>query len=218
MEIVEAATVQEALQILETWQPQALVLDLLLPRQEGDELNLHEAHGFEIARQIKAQAPQTGLVLYSNYPTFRPEALELLAQGYGGVAYLFKGSTAPRDLCEAIRQVVAGQIIFDPQISQGAKLRTNARLHPPSLGEQERTLVEYAATQLGTLTPREREILAEVATSKTNAGIALALHITPNAVQTHLRNIYAKLGLNEVSEAFDRRALLAKTYYFTHLT
>ena len=128
------------------------------------------------------------------------------------MVYLFKGESPAGELRNAIQQALEGRLVFDPQTSRTSARRPNDTSR--SLTEQEREKVEYAVSQMGQLTEREWEIVERVAAARTNAGIARELHIAPSSVQTHLSNIYAKVGLGETAEGalLHKRALLIKAY------
>ncbi len=95
----------------------------------------------------------------------------------------------PEATLAAIRQFAAGQLVF-PQAAR-------------------RWLLQNQQRDPNQLTPREQEMLALVAEGKSNTAIARELHLTENTVKFHLRNIYAKLGVTNRTEAaarFHKRA------------
>lgn len=212
MEVREASNTADALGCVGDWEPQVVVLDIVIPAHAGEKVNLHQGEGVRVAQFIKEGYPEIGIVLLSNHPYYRPEFLELAGQGYGGLAYLFKGEGRADELREAILQVKEGGVLLDPQISHAGERRQDAV--GVSLSELERSKAEYALSQMEYLTGREWEVLGQVAQSRTNAGIAKELFIAPITVQTHLSNIYSKLGLGEGEELalLDKRALLGKIY------
>ena len=67
---------------------------------------------------------------------------------------------------------------------------------------------------LAELTPREREILALMAEGRSNQGICRALWLSPKTVETHIRNVFAKLGITAAAE--DNRRVLAVLTYLRH--
>lgn len=212
MEVKEASNTADALQLVEAWAPQAVVLDIVVPPRPGEKVDIHHGDGIRAARLIKRHDPSIGIVLLSSHPYYRPEVLELAGQGYGGLAYLFKGESPADELRNAIQHALEGRLVLDPQVSQGAIRRPDGVEH--SLTEREREKIEYAVSQMGELTEREWDIVKLVAASRTNAGIAKELGIAPSSVQTHLSHIYSKVGLGESKEKalLDKRALLTKVY------
>jgi DNA-binding NarL/FixJ family response regulator len=200
------------MRLVQEWKPNAVVLDIVIPPRHGEKVNLHHGDGIRAAQLIKVHDPDIGIVLLSNHPYYRPEVLDLAGQGYGGLVYLFKGESPAHELRNAIQQALEGRLVFDPQVSRTGAPRPNGTSR--SLTKQEREKVEYSVSQMDELTEREWEIVEQVAAARTNAGIAKELHIAPSSVQTHLSNVYAKVGLGEGDDLglLDKRALLAKAY------
>jgi DNA-binding NarL/FixJ family response regulator len=145
-----------------------------------------------VAAQLRETHPQIGVVILSQYadPSL---ALELFESGSEGRAYLLKERVGDRDeLVEAIRAVADGRSVIDPKIIDGL------------IAERARS----SASTLDELTAREREVLAEVATGKSNAAIAALLFLTKRAVEKHINAIFMKLNLRE-SEDTSRRVTAA---------
>ncbi len=212
MVVREASNTADAMQLVIEWKPDVVVLDIVIPPRQGEKVSLHHGDGIRAAQLIKARDPEIGIVLLSSHPYYRPEVLDLASRGYGGLVYLFKGEGPADELKHAIQQAIEGRLVFDPQVSRSGAHRPNDVSR--SLTDRERAKVEYIVKQLGNLTGREWEIVERVAAARTNAGIATELHIAPSSVQTHLTNIYSKVGLGESEEGavLDKRALLAKSY------
>ena len=121
-----------------------------------------------------------GVVVLSQYadPAY---ALALLEGGSEGRAYLLKERVSEVDeLLAAIREVAAGRLGDRPQGRRGAGVDQAAR-----------------ESDVDRLTPREREILGEMAQGKSNAAIAAALVLSTRAVEKHTNSIFSKLGLTE---------------------
>jgi len=213
MAVAEASNTADALRLVSEWEPDVVVLDIVIPPRPGERVNLHHGDGIRAARLIKSENSEIGIVLLSSHPYYQPEVLDLAHQGYGGLIYLFKGESPADELKTAIYQAREGRLVFDPQVSRSGGRRPDDTSR--SLTEQERAIVEYAADQMVELTDREWDIVERVSASRTNAGIAQELHIAPSSVQTHLSNIYSKVGLRESEEGalLDKRALLGKAYH-----
>jgi DNA-binding NarL/FixJ family response regulator len=212
MAVSEASNTADAMRLVKEWQPQVVVLDIVIPARPGERVNMHHGDGIRAAELIKEHDAEIGIVLLSSHPYYQPEVLELARQGHGGLIYLFKGESRPDELKDAIYHALEGRLVFDPQVSRTGGRRPSDTSR--TLTDRERDTVEYAATQMAHLTDREWDIVERVAASRTNAGIAQELHIAPSSVQTHLSNIYGKVGLGESEEGalLDKRALLAKAY------
>lgn len=151
--------------------PDVVVTDIRMPPDFSDE-------GIQAATRLRAEAPDTGVVVLSQYA--QPEyALKLLEHGSRRRAYLLKERVAePDQLAEAVREVAAGGSVVDPQVVE--QLVAGAR---------------GVADPMETLTPRERDVLAQIAQGKSNAGVAAALYLTERAVEKHINSLFAKLGL-----------------------
>jgi DNA-binding NarL/FixJ family response regulator len=165
-------TLSELLDAVETSGPDVVVTDIKMPPTHSDE-------GIRAADQIQAAHPDVGIVVLSQYAA--PDyALALFDRGSAGRAYLLKERVADIDeLLRAIRAVAAGGSAIDPKVVDVLiEARTRALDSP-----------------LGALTRREREILAEMATGKSNAAIAESLVLTERAVEKHTNAIFSKLGL-----------------------
>ena len=154
--------------------PDVVVTDIRMPPTGTDE-------GIRAAAEIRARRPETGVVVLSQYAE-PPYALALLADGSAGRAYLLKERVAGVDeLAEAIISVASGGSVIDPAVVE-VLVAANARQRP---------------TELDRLTPREREILGEMAQGKSNAAIAATLILSERAVEKHSNSIFSKLGLSE---------------------
>jgi DNA-binding NarL/FixJ family response regulator len=120
--------------------------------------------------------------------------MELFEHGSASRAYLLKERVGSVDeLARAIRTVAAGGSVIDPLV----------------VDELVRARSQHRHSGLAQLTPREVEILAEMAQGKSNAAIAVALSVSERAVEKHTNSIFAKLGLSEEKDVNRRvRAVL----------
>jgi len=169
-----AADLPELLALIERVDPDVVVTDIRMPPTGTDE-------GIRLASRLRSERPHVGVVVLSQYaePAY---ALALLAEGSSGRAYLLKERVAGvDDLVHAIREVAQGGSVIDPAVVE--------------------TLVSASArrrrSDLDRLTPRETEILAEMAQGKSNAGIGASLVLSERAVEKHTNSIFSKLGLTE---------------------
>lgn len=153
--------------------PDVVITDIRMPPTGTDE-------GIQIAAHLRVTHPGMGVVVLSQYadPAY---ALALLDGGSEGRAYLLKERVSEvDDLLAAIREVAAGGSVIDSKVVEA--LVSTKR---PQTSEVDR------------LTPREREILAEMAQGKSNAAIAASLVLSTRAVEKHTNSIFSKLGLSE---------------------
>ena len=175
IELVGTAVDRPTLEaLIEAESPDLVVTDIRMPPTGTDE-------GIQIAAALRATRPEVGVVVLSQYadPAY---ALALLDGGSEGRAYLLKERVSEvDDLLAAIREVAAGGSVIDSEGGRGARVHQAAR---------------HRAT-LDRLTPREREILGEMAQGKSNAAIAATLVLSTRAVEKHTNSIFSKLGLSE---------------------
>ncbi len=183
-----ASDLPELLALVGAQRPDVVVTDIRMPPTGSDE-------GIRAAAWIHQHHPRTGVVVLSQYaaPAY---AIALLEHGSAGRAYLLKERIASVDeLARAIRAVAAGGSVIDPQVVDELVRARSSERQPG----------------LSALTPRETEILAEMAQGKSNAAIAAALYVTERAVEKHTNSIFAKLGLSEEKDV-NRRVKAVLVY------
>jgi DNA-binding NarL/FixJ family response regulator len=172
------------LRTIEDVHPHVVVSDIRMPPTKSDE-------GIQVAVRLRQLHPEIGVVILSHYsdPSY---ALKLLETGSDGRAYLLKERVRDRSqLVAAIESVAAGGSVIDPKVVEGL---VHAETPPPSLAK---------------LTPREQQVLAEIAQGKSNTAIAKSLVLTTRAVEKHINSIFFKLGLAEAEGVSKRvRAVL----------
>jgi DNA-binding NarL/FixJ family response regulator len=161
--------------------PDVVVTDIRMPPTGTDE-------GIRAANELRGRYPDMGVVVLSQYsePAY---ALQFLESGSKGRAYLLKERISDiGQLASAIREVARGGSVIDPEVVD--KLVT-AR----SKG---------ARSPLRALTPREVEVLGEMAQGKNNAAVAASLVLSERAVEKHINSIFFKLGLTEEPDVHRR--------------
>jgi DNA-binding NarL/FixJ family response regulator len=137
--------------------------------------------GIQAATWLREHEPGVGVVVLSQY-TGSAYAMALLEHGSAGRAYLLKERVGSVDeLARAIRVVAQGGSVIDPAVVDEL-VQSRSQRHQPGMSA---------------LTPRESDILAEMAQGKSNAAIATALRVSERAVEKHTNSIFAKLGLSE---------------------
>ena len=168
--------------------PQVVITDIRMPPSRTDE-------GIQIATELRETDREIGVIVLSQYaePAY---ALSLFEHGTGRRAYLLKERIRDRaELIDAIRTVANGGAVIDPLIVD-VLIQARSRV---------------ADSRLSELTPRERELLAEIAAGKSNAAIASSLFLTKRGVEKHVNSILSKLGLPE-SEDVSRRVMATLIY------
>jgi DNA-binding NarL/FixJ family response regulator len=182
MEVVAShADLESLAAAVDSEQPDVLVTDIRMPPSHTDE-------GIALANRLRETHPQLGVVVISQFsdPGY---VLALLEAGSDRRAYLLKERVHDRgQLIAAIRAVAGGASMIDPKVVEelvGARARAQ---HSP----------------LGQLTPREHEVLAEIAQGKSNTAIAESLVLTKRAVEKHINSIFLKLGLADAEDVSKR--------------
>ncbi|MFN2615098.1 MAG: response regulator [Actinomycetota bacterium] len=182
VEVCDAVADLDALkEAVEKHAPHVVLTDIRMPPTNTDE-------GIRASEWLREQHPDVGVVVLSQYaePGY---ALSLLEKGAARRAYLLKERIADiEDLLNAIREVARGSSVIDPKV---VEVLVAAR----SRGDD---------SPLARLTPRENEILSEMAQGKNNAAIAAALFLTDRAVEKHINSIFSKLALSEEKEVHRR--------------
>nr|WP_240746713.1 response regulator transcription factor [Cryptosporangium phraense] len=149
-----------------THRPDVSVVDVRMPPSHTDE-------GLRAALSARAQVPGSPVLVLSQYVE-AAYAKDLLADGKDAIGYLLKDRVAKvAEFLDAVRRVAAGGTVLDPQVV-AQLLHTNP---------------------LDALTGRERELLGLMAEGHSNTAIAGRLVLSASAVEKHIGNIFAKLGL-----------------------
>lgn len=171
--------------------PDVLVTDIRMPPTSTDE-------GIRASEQLRETHPEIGVVVLSQYA--EPDyALALLEKGASRRGYLLKERVSDvEQLHAAIRDVHAGGSVIDPKV---VEILIAAR-------------TKVSDSPVARLTPRETEILSEMAQGKNNAGIAAALVLTERAVEKHINSIFSKLTLSEEPDV--HRRVKAVLLYLSH--
>jgi DNA-binding NarL/FixJ family response regulator len=175
------------LALVERDRPDVVILDIRMPPTHTDE-------GLRLAGTVQAlDGPRVGVLLLSQYVE-AAYAFQLIESEAGGVGYLLKDRLNDvGELADAIRRVARGGSAIDPSLV--AQLLRRQRQRNP----------------LDELTDRERELLGLMAEGQSNQGIADRLVISLKTVETHVANIFSKLGLEPAPDGH-RRVLAVLTY------
>jgi DNA-binding NarL/FixJ family response regulator len=161
--------------------PELVVVDIRMPPT-------HTAEGLEAARQIRRDRPETGILVLSAHVEV-DHAMELLAGGQG-VGYLLKSRvTDVEEFIDTLQRIARGGSVVDPALVA------------------ELVAARHRDDPLAELSAREREVLAQMAEGRSNAGIAKRLWVTEGTVEKHVRSILTKLTLPETAD--DHRRVLA---------
>src|SRR4051794_17589664 len=166
--------------------PDVALIDIRMPPTYTDE-------GLVAAERIRAGFPGVGVLVLSQHLDAR-YALRVAEASPARTGYLLKDRvTDPRVLFEALERISAGGCVIDEAVAEGLVTRASA------------------LARIDELTAREREVLALVAEGRSNRAIAERLVVTPKTVETHIGQIFLKLGLRDV-EGEDRRVAAVLAY------
>jgi DNA-binding NarL/FixJ family response regulator len=174
-------TYDELIATVEAEEPDVVITDIRMPPTGTDE-------GIQAALALRDSHPGTGVVVLSQYvdPAY---ALALLERGSEGRAYLLKERVSDAgQIVHAVEEVARGGSVIDPMVVE-------------ALVNQRASKKESA---LERLTPREREVLEQMAQGRNNAGIAQALFLSERAVEKHINSLFSKLGLSEEPDVHRR--------------
>ncbi|HJQ89718.1 MAG TPA: response regulator transcription factor [Propionibacteriaceae bacterium] len=175
IELVTAVADAEALiRAVVQHRPDAVLTDIRMPPT-------HTVEGIDAAKRIRAEYPDIGVVVLSQFAD-DDYAFELLENGVGGLGYLLKERVTDREeLIRALQEVSRGGSALDPKVLLARKSH------------------EEPSALLG-LSDREREVLQQMATGRNNHTIAKTLYMSDRAVEKHIGSIFSKLGLVEERE------------------
>jgi two-component system, NarL family, response regulator DevR len=173
--VAEAGTVEEALAQARLHQPDIVIMDVRLP----------DGSGVEACREIRAELPDTRVVMLTSFPDDEAVLSAIVA---GAAGYLLKQIRA-RDLIAGLEAVGRGESLLDPAVTE----RVLARVRQIASGE--------IHDELAGLTPQERKILMLVAEGKTNKIIADEIFLSDKTVKNYVSSILAKLNLERRAQA-----------------
>jgi two-component system, NarL family, response regulator LiaR len=161
-----------AVEMAQKLQPDVIVMDIGLPRQDG----------IAATQQIKALLPDVRVVMLTSHTT---ETEVVAALSSGADAYCIKGTNVDR-LIAAIAAAREGATYLDPQIAR----RVIEHLKLPTSGPP-----------VGQLSQRELDVLKLIVEGYSNQEIATALYLSPNTIKTHIRGIMNKLAVDDRVQA-----------------
>jgi NarL family two-component system response regulator LiaR len=173
LEVVgEAGDGEAAVRVAEQLRPDVVLMDLVMPRQDG----------VAAMRELRRRLPGTRVIVLTS---FTEDQRLLPAIQAGAAGYLLK-SVQPAELARAVRAAHAGEVLIDPSVA--ARL-VEAIAQPAGQPPPER------------LTPREREVLALIGKGLSNKRIAIELGLSEKTIKTHVSHLLAKLGVQDRTQA-----------------
>ena len=177
--VAQAADAEDLMRKARAHKPDVVVTDVQMPPDHTDD-------GLRAAVQIRKELPDTAVLVLSQYLE-ESYALALVGDDAAGVGYLLKDRVGDvATFLESVRRVAAGGSALDPRVV--ASMLGRRRKDDP----------------LDRLSPRERDVLEQMAQGLSNQGIGQALHVTPAAVEKHVTQIFSKLELGDAPTAHRR--------------
>jgi DNA-binding NarL/FixJ family response regulator len=184
--VAEVGEAEGLLSAVAGLRPDVAIVDIKMPPTHTDE-------GLQAAMLIRQRHPETAVLMLSSYLDVR-YASALLEATPASCGYLLKERVAhPAVLGDALRRVAAGECVLDPAVV--TQLLNRSRVKGP----------------LDDLSEREREILGLMAEGLSNSRICALLHLSQRTVESHVRNIFTRLGLAESPDS-SRRVLAVLAY------
>jgi two-component system, NarL family, response regulator LiaR len=170
----EAATGEEAIQLVEKLTPDVVLMDMILPGMGG----------VEATRQIKAISSRTNVVVLTSY---HDDELIFPALRAGATGYILK-DTRMANVADALRKAAQGEVTLHPYVATRLiqEVQSDKASRPDPFAE---------------LTEREMDVLKLIANGLSNADIADQLIISENTVKSHVSNILSKLHLEDRTQA-----------------
>ena len=173
--VAEAGTAAEAVEMARKFEPDLVVMDVRLP----------DGSGIEACREIRAEFPNTRVVILTSYPDEEAVLSAIIA---GASGYLLKQIRA-RDLVSALESVGRGESLLDPAVTEKV------------LDRVRRIATGTYTDEMAQLTQQEQKILLLVAEGKTNKEIASEVFLSDKTVKNYVSSILSKLNLERRAQA-----------------
>ena len=173
--VAEAGSVAESIEMARRFKPDLVIMDVRLP----------DGSGIEACREIRAELPETRVVILTSYPDEEAVFSAIVA---GASGYLLK-QVRGRDLVAALEAVGRGESLLDPAVTEKVLERVR------------RIASGNASDELAQLTSQEQKILLLVAEGKTNKEIAADVFLADKTVKNYVSSILSKLNLQRRAQA-----------------
>jgi DNA-binding NarL/FixJ family response regulator len=172
--VAQAGSVEESIAAARRFRPDLVIMDVRLP----------DGSGIEACREIRAELPDTRVMMLTSYPDEEAVLSAIIA---GASGYLLK-QIRGRDLISALESVGRGESLLDPAVTE-------------KVLERVRRVATTGGDELADLTSQERKILLLVAEGKTNKEIASEIFLSDKTVKNYVSSILSKLNLQRRTQA-----------------
>ncbi len=173
--VAEAGSANEALQQVEHYEPDVVVMDIRLPGKSG----------IEATREITAKYPKTKIIVLTS---FAEDELLFDAISAGASGYVLK-QIGSNELIKALETIGRGDSLLDPAVTK----RVFDRVREASRKAEDESFAN--------LTDRELHVIALIAQGKTNKEIASHIFLSEKTVRNYVSSLLSKLHLSTRSEA-----------------
>jgi DNA-binding NarL/FixJ family response regulator len=173
--VAEAGTAREAVERVEEFSPDVVVMDIRLPGGSG----------IEACAEISAHFPNSKVIMLTSYAE---DEMLFSAIRAGAAGYVLK-QIGGEDLVHAIEAVSRGEALLDPAVTQRV------------FQEVRKAAKDEEASAFSALTQQEKHVLLLVSEGKTNREIAKALFLGEGTVRNYVSSILSKLGVSNRAEA-----------------
>ncbi|MBB3110670.1 DNA-binding NarL/FixJ family response regulator [Paenibacillus phyllosphaerae] len=180
----EAANGEETLEQVALTAPDVVLMDLNMPVLDG----------IETTKRLREAHPEVKVIVLTSFSD-HDHVLPAIRAGAKG--YLLK-DIEPEELVRAIRRVHQGQVELHPD---AASTLMNGLAMPEQPVAAPAVPARASADVFGELTPRELDVLDQIARGKSNKEISEILHITEKTVKTHVSHLLDKLGCADRTQA-----------------
>ena len=170
----EAASGQEAVQLVEQHIPDVVLMDLVMPGMDG----------VEATRRVRAISPRTQVVVLTSY---QDDEYIFPALQAGAISYILKDARMD-EVAQAVRLAAEGEAVLHPRVA--------SRVIKELSGRRNEDLNPFVE-----LTDREMDVLKLLADGQSNSQIAGELVISEHTVKGYVSNILSKLHLNDRTQA-----------------
>lgn len=219
MEVLEACTMQDALDAAYRFEPDVIIVEVVLSEQGSASIELDSTMGIELAQRLCEQdrVPQMGIVFLLTCSVQAGEPMQLVSDLGDCVIYLPKLASVSQ-LLEAIHKIAKGSTnLYVRSNRMQPQHKTPFQLALDTLTPEERSYILLALQNLQHLSVRQNSVFETVGACRTFKQAADEINIALHSLHSHMRIIYDKLEMSQASSGLNPAALLAKAQLLSRL-